>query len=110
MDAEREKRVAQNESIFRLVNEQIEGGNVRSEVTEEQEYVCECGNVRCTDRVYMTSDEYRRVRSNARRFFVIPGHDLPDVETVAERHERYAVVEKFGVGGAVAEAHDPRSM
>ena len=34
------------------------------------------------------------MRSDPRRFAIVPGHDIADVEDVVERHERYAVIEK----------------
>ena len=35
-----------------------------------------------------------RLRAEPTRFAVKPGHELPDVERVVERHESYFVVEK----------------
>ena len=107
MDAERQKRVAKNEAVFRLINEQMQEGHAQFALHGPQEYVCECSDIQCTDRVYLTQDEYQRVRSNARRFFVVPGHELPDIENVVETYANYAVVEKFGVAGEIAEDHEP---
>jgi hypothetical protein len=42
----------------------------------------------------MPRERYREIRSNTRRFFVRPGHEMPDVETVVEREEAWYVVEK----------------
>jgi hypothetical protein len=38
--------------------------------------------------------EYERVRREPTPFFVLPGHEMPDVEDLVERHETYLVVEK----------------
>jgi hypothetical protein len=35
---------------------------------------------------------------------------IPEAEVVVERHERYWLVDKVGVAGAVAERQDPRSV
>ncbi len=109
MDAERQTRVAENESLFRLVNERIEDGHERFGTTGAQEYYCECGDAGCADRVRLTRDDYDRVRSNPRRFAIVPGHDVPEAEDVVETHGEYAVVEKIGLGGQVAEERDPRT-
>jgi len=34
------------------------------------------------------------VRNDPRRFAVVPGHEIAEVEDVVERHEHYAVIEK----------------
>ena len=39
---------------------------------------------------------------------MLNGHEVPDIEDVIERHERYIVVEKREHAGATAEAVDPR--
>jgi hypothetical protein len=89
----REQRIAQNELLFRAVNERIE------ELGEQWHHqfmdaVCECGDSECFGRVEMSAEEYRRLRGDERHFAVLPGHEIPDVETVVERREGYLVVEK----------------
>ena len=104
------KRAAQNQSLYRSINEQIETIN---EVFEDvaggaSEWICECADTECTIRVLATVREYEAVRANARTFIVYPGHVFPDVERVVADNERYTTVEKFDNGGQVAEALDPR--
>ena len=43
-----------------------------------------------------------------RWFFVLPGHELPDVENVLESNQGYVVVEKRSHAGRTAVATDPR--
>jgi hypothetical protein len=44
------------------------------------------------------------------RFAVVPGHELPEIETVVERHPAYLVVEKRQADAEeVALETDPRS-
>jgi len=38
--------------------------------------------------------EYQAIRAEATRFAVLPGHELPEVESVVKRHPTYLVVEK----------------
>ena len=56
----------------------------------------------------MTPREYERIRSTARRFVVVAGHEAEAVETVVETGEGYVVVEKRDQAGRLAEASDPR--
>ncbi len=93
MAAKREQ-VARNEAAFRAVNEGIERGRDIGDEARMIKFVCECGGPGCTRLVQLTVAEYEAVRSNPRRFAVLEGHELPDVEDVVERHERYVVVEK----------------
>jgi hypothetical protein len=68
---------------------------------------CECTDETCTERVTMTIGEYEQVRADSNSFFVLPGHNVPDVEEVREE-TAYVVVRKLGAGAPVAEKLDPR--
>jgi hypothetical protein len=108
MDERLERRVSANESAFREANEAIERGLWRGEEHSLVAFRCECASLDCDRLVDLTPQEYEHVRAAPRRFFVQPGHEIPDVETVVEAHERYVVVEKRAEAGAAAEASDPR--
>lgn len=73
------------------------------------EFLCECGHgeTGCDDRLQMTIEEYERVRSQDDRFAVRPGHELDEIEWVAERNERFVVVDKRRLVEALVE-DDPR--
>jgi hypothetical protein len=105
LDVQRE-RAAKNQSLFREVNERIEELSVSMSPTR---FICECANERCEERVSLTREEYERVRSDANRFFVVRGHELPGVEQVTASVDGYLVVAKLGIGGEIAERLDPRS-
>ena len=109
MDTETQRRAAENESVFRDINERIEKGHEQFDLWGEQEYLCECSDPGCTDRIRLTRAEYERVRSNARWFAIVPGHDFVEVENVVENHGAYAIVEKIDHAGEVAETRDPRA-
>jgi hypothetical protein len=91
----RAERIAENEARFRDINERLRGDlqPVTGE-TEPVRFVCECGNASCREGVGVPLREYRAVRLNPLRFAVVPGHEIPDLETVVERHGAYVVVEK----------------
>jgi hypothetical protein len=109
--SERKRRIAENEAIFRNVNEQIR--DVTKTLlthTDEIQIVCECGTHSCTDRIPILVTEYERIRDNAILFFVKPGHDFPETETVVSKRERYWVLRKDpGMPADFARATQPSS-
>jgi hypothetical protein len=106
MDARDRQRVAMNEATFRRVNEGMEAGQDPDGLLT---FVCECGRLGCNKLIALTRDEYERVRASSRRFAVIDGHEIPEVEDVVERSDRYIVVEKRAKPEAeVVEDTDPR--
>lgn len=110
MDA-RQIRIGENEALFRQVNERVEQLNVGfSAVLEYGDFVCECGDAACTERLRLKPDEYERVRADPTHFVVKHGHVAPDVEEVVFENERYQVVRKHPGGpGDLAARRDPRS-
>jgi hypothetical protein len=108
--SERGRRIGLNEAVFREVNERIEKLADSFDFRDEPlDLVCECGDAECVERISMTRDAYEAVRRESHRFAVYPGHELPDVETVVERHKTYHVVAKnHGEPKIVAEETDPR--
>jgi hypothetical protein len=109
MDA-REKRLAQNETVFRSVNERIE--EIATSGPDDMhvyEFVCECSNADCNLLLPLTAVEYESVRRNPRLFIVAPGHELPEIETVVLRRGDYQIVTKRGEAGEFAEERDPRA-
>jgi len=108
---QRGRRIGENEIVFREVNERLrELGEGFSLVSELAEFVCECGDTSCTERLRVSLDEYEGVRADAKRFLVVPGHEEPDYERVIEIHETYAIIEKLpGDPAGQAIRDDPRS-
>jgi hypothetical protein len=88
----RGERLARNEVLFRNVNERIV--ELGDEWDIEHDLICECANANCMAVMGLMAADYGRLRENPRRFAVLAGHDLPDIEDVVERKERYLVVEK----------------
>ena len=105
---DRKERVAENEILFRQVNERILEIETDSWRVDPIDFMCECGDLACTRVVQLTANEYERLRSHPKHFGVIPGHELPDVEEVVETRAQYVVVEKSGELGERAAEMDPR--
>jgi hypothetical protein len=105
---ERQRRIGLNEAVFREVNERIEEVNQTFD-SGELVLVCECGNADCVEKISMTAPAYEELRSEPTHFAIVPGHEIPDVESLVERHEGYDVVKKDeGVPQRIAETTDPR--
>jgi hypothetical protein len=101
------RRVAKQEINGRRVNEAIERG--RLEESGPASFVCECGRIGCNVTLTLSLDEYEAVRTNFDRFVVVPGHELPPVDMVVERHAGYVVVIKAeGEAREMAAETDPR--
>src|SRR6266704_1208380 len=91
---DREVRAAENQSLFREVNERVKDLNVRfSFVTKIGDWICECANDTCFEHLALSADE----------------HVWPDVERVTERNTRYWVVEMNDRAGELAKRANPRS-
>ena len=106
---DRRAQVARNEAFFRAVNEGIAEASERFE-SPEAEFLCECGDARCTHRIEVPLEEYESVREHPARFLVRRGHQEPEVEEVVKRGRRYAIVEKVDrIAAAVVGRLNPRA-
>lgn len=113
MDAQ-QKRRAQNEALFREVNERIQEVSTGFSGYGESDsllagFVCECSREDCTEALEVTHARYEAVRDDPRRFLVLPGHEDMTVDRVVERHGGFVVVQKFGEASEIAKERDPRS-
>jgi hypothetical protein len=107
----REERLANNEVLFRDINERI------ADIAEPQgipgddhvyEFLCECSNIGCDLRLPLTLRLYESVRKDPTHFIVAPGHELPEIEIVLSRTEGYQVVQKQGDAAELVTEKDPR--
>ena len=96
MADDRVLRTAVNEARFRDINERLgrDMAGLVDDAAELAPFVCECGRSTCADRLELTLAEYEAVHADRRQFAVVAGHELPDVEDVLVRHERYLVIRK----------------
>jgi hypothetical protein len=88
-------KIGRTEAAFREVNEAIAKSAARFEA-EEADFVCECADAGCADRVTADLEDYEEVRADATHFLLSPGHHEPSVERVIEQTAHYDVVEKVG--------------
>jgi hypothetical protein len=100
--------IARNEAFFRAVNEGIAEASERFE-SVEAEFLCECGDAKCTHRIEVPLAEYEAVREEPTRFLVRHGHVEPDLEEVVRRRQRYTIVEKVdAVAAGIVRRLNPR--
>jgi hypothetical protein len=102
---ERLERIAQNETVFRAANREIEkaeqeaGGGANQPI----EVLCECGRKGCSGLITSTVAEYQAIHSEDDRFIVLRGHENAAIERVVEDRGNYLVVDKFGEAEKIAE-------
>ena len=104
---ERTRRVAENEALFRQVNERVVGRERRP--AETFEIVCECADTQCMEHLRVTTEVYERTRSEPTDFLLKPGHAKLEFETVIEGHEEFELVRKIGATASVARQLGRRS-
>src|SRR3954471_19945105 len=109
----REKRLAQNEALYREVNERIQAlakrhGDLGARAPE-YDYFCECANADCNLQIRVPNDVYEWVRSDPHRFLISPGHDTREVEAVSREERGVGVVEKQGEAARYVERLAPRA-
>jgi hypothetical protein len=104
----RDASLAQNEISFRAANERRTHAHDRLTPPKQVEVVCECSDRACARTLTMPFAEYEWLRQNPWRFVVLPGHEAPAVESVAEWCDGYVIVEKHAESRLQVETADPR--
>jgi hypothetical protein len=106
-----EHRLAENEAMFRRINEQVQSGyDETNRLAQEDnqpefqvsaisintplQFYCECADENCAERLTITAQEYQEVHQNRKRFVIVPGHEVASVEKVIAEKPAYTVVEK----------------
>jgi hypothetical protein len=102
-----EERAARNEVVFRRANEILGIKRQDLDIEGATPFLCECGDPTCTELIRLSLEQYEHVRTRANWFLVAIGHDAEKARTV-EGHDGYAIIEKSGVAGRIAEEEDPR--
>ena len=105
----RKQRIAENEVRFRDINERLRAGVEGLTAPEERiDYICECGDAACASSLALTVADYELVRGDPLQFAVEPGHEVPDVESVVARYERYLLVRKHAESAPLVATRDLR--
>jgi hypothetical protein len=88
-------RLGKNQSLFRAVNDQIDYMARAQSTVLPFRVLCECADPDCDAQVELTQGEYEAVRQHPTKFFVLPAHVFPELETIVDRRGHYVIVEKF---------------
>jgi hypothetical protein len=94
---DRKQRIEENEKLFREVNERVEQMQANFQSGPDPEWVCECGDESCFEKLTVPLDEYHEIRSHHDWFLIKPGHEKLDVERIVRQQNGFYVVEKGGV-------------
>ena len=68
------------------------------------DFRCECWEADCSERIRLSPEDWKLVRSQPNRFAVAPRHVAKHFEAVVKQRDGFWLVEKFGEAGEVAEA------
>ena len=93
MDDSPEVKKARTEIAFREVNERI-AENAQRFDSGSTEFICECNDSTCSERIEVSLEEYERVRADGTRFLLAPGHGDGSIEKVVDHRGHFVVVEK----------------
>ena len=88
---ERDRRIGENEALFRNINEQVLARSDGLAVGPKSfvSFVCECGLMRCTEKIDLHPREYEEIRADPLHFAIRPGHEALATEGVVSRNSRY---------------------
>ena len=91
---DRQERIIENEKLFREVNERVADieANFSGPVPQ---WVCECGDETCFERVVVPIEDYQQIRSHGDWFVIKPGHEKAEIERIVRQDDGFVVVEKF---------------
>jgi hypothetical protein len=91
------ERAAENQALFREINERVRALNESfAGLLPMGDWVCECAQASCVERIEVAHDEYEALRNVPGRFAVAPNdrHVFPALDRVVGRYETYWVVER----------------
>jgi hypothetical protein len=88
--APRVERIAQTALFFRAINEEI----AKLDGHGTMVFLCECGNPACAEGLELTTAALQQLHAENGLFVVLPGHEIPDVETVVDRADGHLLVRK----------------
>jgi hypothetical protein len=84
----RDERVARTEEFFKRVND-----TMRKELGDgDGNFLCECGNIACTEKLALSAEDLRLLHSIDGYLVVLPGHEIPELESLVKVNGHYAIV------------------
>jgi hypothetical protein len=96
MDEISERRLAENEVIFREANKNVQ--EFAESIGDSERilpFYCECSDETCRSKIKLSAKEFGQTHRNTQQFVVLPDHMNPDIEKKVNEAHGYFVVEKF---------------
>ena len=84
----------ENEKLFREVNERVEQLQDGIQAGSDPQWICECGDETCFEKLTIPLGEYHEVRAHDDWFLIKSGHVKTDVEQIVSERGGYWIVEK----------------
>ena len=81
-------------ALFRAANERMAAWEEQHVQSQTEHYFCECVDPNCREKVVLRKADYEKCRGESGYFVIVPGHEAPEIETVIEQHDGWAIVEK----------------
>jgi len=108
MDVDEQRRIANNEIVFRNHNEAISDAveEFRGDPDSDDTHgvMCECALPECEESLELTMAQYQEGRSEPEWFLVKPGHVIAGIEHKVHDRAAYWIIAKEGEGRKLAEA------
>lgn len=119
-----DRRMAENEVVFREYNEKVQQGieNLKKiaaaegqtdqlgDLDMELEFFCECSDENCRRRITMKPSLYTKIHKKRDHFIIIPAHEAKIIEHVVLAKSDYSIVRKYITPPETAGKLHPTSM
>lgn len=103
-----DRHKADNEAIFRQLNQSLQKGVDESNAVAAEEgqdpldfdadeslhFFCECADEDCQVRIQLSPNTYNEIHQDNRCFIIVPGHQVNEIEDVTAKHGTYWIVTK----------------
>lgn len=104
-----EKKLAQNEVVFKEANKKVYEGLEKLQKSGSKSYIsvikdglsiplhflCECSDEKCIQRIVISPNKFKNLHATPTRFVILPGHEVKTIERIITKNKKYEVVEKF---------------
>jgi hypothetical protein len=94
-----ERRMAENELLFRHTNNKNKKRHQREYPADDNElfidFYCECSDRTCRERISISVEEYERAHKNNKQFIALPNHENKSIEQVIRKEGLFNVIEKY---------------
>lgn len=91
----REQRVQETEEFFRRLNEAMNAGLAGN----GEAFFCECANPYCNVTIKLNRSDLEHLHSRNGYYAMLPGHQIPELETVILTRDDYVVTETLAKTG-----------